>query len=89
MNDIDRILLALKRSYLFQVNCELTEVHSKMLLDLIEGLRFAVNEQPELQSRIAELEAENKLLADSCEILRKQTNVLFRQVFSDGKPEDK
>ena len=59
MSDIDIVLQALKRSYLFQVNCELTEVESKMLLDLIDGLRFAVNEQPELEARIAELEAEN------------------------------
>jgi hypothetical protein len=60
MSDIDIVLQALKRSYLFQVNCELTEVESKMLLDLIDGLRFAVNEQPELEARVTELEAERR-----------------------------
>ena len=66
MSDIDRVLQALKRSYLFQVNCELTEVESKMLLELIDGLRFAVNEQPELEARIAELEAKvTRLLTES------------------------
>ncbi len=60
MSDIDRVLQALKRSDLFQVNCELTEVESKMLLDLIDSLRFAVNEQPELEARVTELEAERR-----------------------------
>jgi hypothetical protein len=50
MTDIDRILMALKRSYLYQVNCELTADHSKMLLDLIDGLR----------AHIAELESERR-----------------------------
>lgn len=60
MSDIDRILMALKRSYLYQVNCELIADHSKMLLDFIDCLRFALNEQPELQARIQELEAERR-----------------------------
>ena len=60
MTDIDRILMALKRSYLYQVNCELTSDHSKMLLDLIDGFRFALNEQVELESRIEELESERR-----------------------------
>ena len=38
MNDIDKVIEALRRSFLFQINCELTDVQSKMLLDRIAEL---------------------------------------------------
>ena len=38
-------------------------------------------------ARIDKLTAENKVLEDACEILRKENRRLFSQVFSDGKPE--
>ena len=44
MSEIDKILEALKRSFLYQINCELTEKQSKTLLEHIDDLRFAVNE---------------------------------------------
>ena len=57
MSEIDKILEALKRSFLYQINCELTEKQSKTLLEHIDDLHFAVNENTELNARIAELEA--------------------------------
>lgn len=40
-----------------------------------------------LEKRIAKLKAENETLKTACDILRKQNQRLFAQVFSDGKPE--
>lgn len=57
MSEIDKILEALKRSFLYQINCELTEKQSKTLLEHIDDLHFAVNENTELNARNAELEA--------------------------------
>lgn len=67
----------------------ITTLKPTMVMDVDHPLDMAKEVEAYVTARITELEAENKLLADSCEILRKQTNVLFRQVFSDGKPEDK
>ena len=44
MNDIDKVIEALRRSFLYQTNCELTEVQSKMLLDRIAELEAEVLE---------------------------------------------
>jgi chromosome segregation ATPase len=40
-----------------------------------------------LEKRIAKLKAKNETLKTACDILRKQNQRLFSQVFSDGKPE--
>ena len=40
-----------------------------------------------LKKRISELEERNEVLEDACEILRKQNDRLYEQVFSDNKPD--
>ena len=44
MNDIDKVIEALRRSFLYQTNCELTEVQSKMLLDRIAELEEFIDQ---------------------------------------------
>ena len=62
MSEISDILHALKFGQVHQLNTELTPEQSADLLTHIEELHFAINEQPELTVRIAELEAENARL---------------------------
>jgi len=58
MSEISDILNALKFGQVHQLDIELTPEQSADLLTHIDDLHFAVNEQPELTARIAELEAE-------------------------------
>jgi hypothetical protein len=60
MSEISDILNALKFGQVHQLDIELTPEQSADLLTHIDDLHFAVNEQPELTARIAELEAENE-----------------------------
>ena len=62
MSEISDILNALKFGQVHQLDIELTPEQSADLLTHIDDLHFAVNEQPELTARIAELEAENAAL---------------------------
>ncbi len=57
MSEISDILNALKFGQVHQLDIELTPEQSADLLTHIDDLHFAVNEQPELTARIAELEA--------------------------------
>ena len=71
MNDIDKILDMLEGSDYFQSNCVLTKRQSATLLEHINGLKFLLNEIPELtayteklEARIAALEAEIAVLKE-------------------------
>jgi len=44
MNDIDKVIEALRRSFLFQINCKLTDVQSKILLDRIAELETFIDQ---------------------------------------------
>ena len=59
MSDIDKVINALRRSYLYGVNCELTEAQSKKLLDYIA----------ELNETVEKLETAYGILQDECSTL--------------------
>lgn len=60
MSEISDILNALKFGQVHQLDIELTPEQSADLLTHIDDLHFAVNEQPELTARIAELEEKQR-----------------------------
>lgn len=43
MSDLDKVVDALRRSFLYSINCELTDVQSKLLLDHIAALEAFID----------------------------------------------
>ena len=76
MSEISDILNALKFGQVHQLDIELTPEQSADLLTHIDDLHFAVNEQPELTARIAELEAERRWIPVSERLPEDMTEVL-------------
>ena len=70
MSEISDILNALKFGQVHQLDIELTPEQSADLLTHIDDLHFAVNEQPELTARIAELEGKIDQLTAHSDIER-------------------